>query len=317
MIRNPLEGVELTDEDKKSGVFFLEKYLVITPRPVSAASAAQDLEERYPTQYRGVTGIKQFQDELRSYSGDTDRLISESMGNAQVILEDSSDSQYVGSIGIKFGVRLCYSPPKSFSASGATTVDRAFRAKPLEGYAGSAYYFPVASYEQDISDRKLSEIDLEDPNLGEELKCYVDRLSMTEEFDFFVNKLLMTRRVSSMMAIYFYDGFIDSLGLGENEREEGKESRGNERWKGKILDDTKDRCRALFASFYRTMDTDKNSTREARERNTKGLFANLMPKGLFNIDGSVKWWQRARIVDRPYDRDGKDCANELMDIFGG
>ena len=314
--QNPLDNVSISEEDKQSGVFFLEKYLVITPKEMSAATIAQDLEIRYPTQFSGVTGIGEFQQEMRSYQGDLSMNISEALGNARISTGDESLLEYDGSIGIKFGVRLCYAPPQGFQATEVTPQDRAFKAKPAEGYAASAYYFPVAKYEQDIMDRKLEELNLDDKNLGEDLKCYVDRLTMTEEYKLLINSLLVTQRVPSLIAFYLYDGFIDSLGLGENEREEGKESRGNERWKGKILDDTKDRCRALFASFYRTMEKDKDSLREARDSNLKSIFGNLMPKGLFNIDGSVKWWQRSRIVDRPYDRDGKDCADDLNDIFG-
>jgi hypothetical protein len=318
LMTNPLEGISLTDEEKQSGVFFLEKYLVVTPKRLTAAQVAQEgLTEVYSTQFEGVTGIREFQDELRAYSGNKELLVSEAMGDASLILDPSERPfDYQGSIGIKFGVRLCYSPPEGFEVPNATTKDRAFRAKPAEGYAGSEYYFPVAKFEQDISDRKLSEIDLNDSSLGEDLKCYVDKLALTEEFDFFVNKLLATRRVSGLVGMYFYDGFIDSIGLGQDEREEGNENRGNQKWKGKILDDTKDRCRALFASFYRSMDSEDNSIQNSRDKNRRALFSNLMPNGLFNIDGSVKWWQTLRLVDRPFDRNGKDCAEDLIDIFG-
>jgi hypothetical protein len=42
-----------------------------------------------------------------------------------------------------------------------------------------------------------------------------------------------------------------------------------------------------------------------------------MPKSLFKFDRSVKWWQTRRRTDRPYDMNGKDCANEFLDLFGG
>jgi hypothetical protein len=307
---NPLDGLEITDDIKENGVFFLEKYVVVTPRDESTEFSA-DL--------KGVLSISELQDEIRNYQGDKEALISEVLGDAvEVLDENGSALTYDGSIGIKFGVRLCYSPPNNFSVSNATEFERAFKARPVEGYVGSANYFPVAKYEQDIIDRKLDELDLEDSNLGEDLKCYVDRLVISSEFDFMMNNLLMTRRVSSLAAIYMYDAFIDSIGLDSTEREEGSENRGSQNWKGAILDDTKDQCRALFASFYRSMDSDNNSIRETRQRNRKNLFANLLPSGLFNIDRSVKWWQLiTRIKDRPFNKDGQDCANDLVDIFGG
>ncbi len=82
-----------------------------------------------------------------------------------------------------------------------------------------------------------------------------------------------------MMAMYMYDAFIDSIGIDESEREEGRENRGNGNWKDKILDDTKDRCRAMFASFGRMMDRERDKKRDTRERDKGRLLKNLFPKG--------------------------------------
>ena len=306
---NPLEGVVLTNDEKTNGVFFLEKYLVITPKPLP-------LIQDYATSLSGVVSISEFKDELSQFQGDKDKLISEVMGNAEITEDGES---YEGSIGIKFGVRLCFCPPSGFSVPNAIEFDRAFKATAATDHPSSAYYFPVVKYEQDITDRLLSEIDLEDSNIGEDLKCYVDRLTLTEEFNLIFNSLLVTRKVPSLIGIYLYDGFIDSIGVSTTEREEGKENRGNGKWKSKILDDTKDRCRALFASNLRLTDADRDqeNTRE-RNRNRSALIRNLLPSGLINIDRSVKWWQlRTQVEDRPYDKDGNDCVNELAAMFGG
>ena len=93
----------------------------------------------------------------------------------------------------------------------------------------------------------------------------------------------------------------------------------NGKWKSKILDDTKDRCRALFASNLRVTDSDRDQeNRRERNRNRSSLVRNLLPSGLINIDRSVKWWQlRSQVEDRPYDKDGNDCANDLAAMFGG
>jgi len=114
-----------------------------------------------------------------------------------------------------------------------------------------------------------------------------------------------------------YDAFIDSIGIDPSEREEGPENRGRQKWKGKILDDTRDQCRDLFASFYRTMNASGKGGRSGREKVKRRMFKHLLPSGLFNLDNSVKWWQTRRLIDRPYDKDGKDCANDLVDLFGG
>jgi hypothetical protein len=310
-MQNPLEDLEITDEIKNNGVFFLEKYAVVTPKETRSRN--------FTTLLSGVVSITELQNEIRNFRGDKEILISEVLGDATEVLDENGNVlTYDGSIGIKFGVRLCYAPPSSFIVPNAIEFDRAFKAKPVEGYAGSAHYFPIAKFEPDIIDRKLSEIDLQDTNLGEDLKCYVDKLVSTSEFDLVINNLLITRRISGLMSIYMYDAFIDSLGLDSSEREEGAENRGNQKWKGNILDDTKDQCRALFASFYRSMDSDDDSLDETKEKNRKKLFSNLLPNGLFNIDRSVKWWQlRRRLEDRPFNKDGEDCVNDLAEIFGG
>lgn len=310
-VQNPLEDLEITDEIKNNGVFFLEKYAVVTPKGTRSSS--------FTTLLNGVVSITELQSEIRNFRGDKEILISEALGDAIEVLDENGNVlTYDGSIGIKFGVRLCYAPPSNFAVPNAIEFDRAFKAKPVEGYAGSAHYFPIAKFEQDIIDRKLNEIDLQDTNLGEDLKCYVDKLVSTSEFDLVINNLLITRRISGLMSIYMYDAFIDSLGLDSSEREEGSENRGNQKWKGNILDDTKDQCRALFASFYRSMDSDDDSLDETKEKNRKKLFSNLLPNGLFNIDRSVKWWQlRRRLEDRPFNKDGEDCVNDLAEIFGG
>lgn len=208
-------------------MFFLEKYLIITP---------STRDNAYPTSLDGIVSISEFKEELQAYEGNKEIMISEAMGNAEISEDGES---YEGSVGIKFGVRLCFCPPSGFSVPNAIEFDRAFKTSAATDHPSSAHYFPMVKFEQDISDRLLSEINLEDSNIGEDLKCYVDNMVLTDEFGLLFNSLLVTRKVPSLMAMYMYDGFIDSIGMSTTEREEGKENRGNGKWKGKILDDTK------------------------------------------------------------------------------
>ena len=126
------------------------------------------------------------------------------------------------------------------------------------------------------------------------------------------------------MAIYSYDGFINSLGLATGEREEGKEGRNKNilgldvGWEGRILDDTKKRLLNLFVSYYLSRDDEKQKDRKDRERNDiKDFLGRLVPASLINFDRSVRWWQLRRLQDRPFDKDGKDCAGTLADLFKG
>ena len=147
-------------------------------------------------------------------------------------------------------------------------------------------------------------------------------MTETDEFKFIFESLLITNKVSSLAAIYSYDGFINSVGLAGEEREDGKtgpnrNSLGMEiGWEGKVLKDTKKRLLDLFSSYYLTHEKDKDQERK-REGDRKQFLKNLLPDSLFNFDRNVRWWQLRRRSDRPFDKDGKDCANTLADIFKG
>ena len=48
------------------------------------------------------------------------------------------------------------------------------------------------------------------------------------------------------------------------------------------------------------------------------FLKNLLPDSIFNFDRNVRWWQLRRWQqDRPFDKDGKDCADTLADVFRG
>jgi hypothetical protein len=106
--QNPLDGLPMTTEElddiKKNGSFFFEKYLRVTEKPGSPLNNRGDL-------LTGVVNPSKFMNFLKSKQGtfDADKPISEYFGNAKII-----DDKIIGSVGIKFGVRLCYVPPDDF-----------------------------------------------------------------------------------------------------------------------------------------------------------------------------------------------------------
>ena len=219
-----------------------------------------------------------------------DSYISDVLGDAELLLDENrTPFGYTGSIGIKFGVKLAY--------DGLT----------------------LAKFEQDIQDRTFEQLlaDIENSTtFGEDLKCYIDNLITSQDFDLVVNILLPTRRVGSISGIYMYDGFIDSVGIDNSERND--KNRGREAWKGRVFDDTRDKLRDMFAASLR----DKGDTKAERDRHNKdkrkrAKLKNVMPDTLVQFDRSVKWWQVRKRTDRPYDLDGEDCANDLIDLFGG
>ena len=177
---------------------------------------------------------------------------------------------------------------------------------------------PIASFEQDVLDKKMSEINLEDENFGEDLKCYIDNLVQTEDFKTIFEYCFSPQTYCSLFAAYSFYGFFESIGKDEENAEESDEdpSRLKEQWKYRVFDDTKKALRKTFNSIYRT-DDDEPEERAGRdkERNAKYL-SNLMPNAFLNLDPSVKWWQSLRITEvKPFDADGKECLNAFQKMF--
>ena len=86
-------------------------------------------------------------------------------------------------------------------------------------------------------DVQIKDIDLEDPNMGEDLKCYVDRLSEEESFVTLFEKVFKTKSFTSLFGIYSYQNFIESIG--KLEVEEDRQIFVSQGWKKRIFNDTK------------------------------------------------------------------------------
>jgi hypothetical protein len=315
------------------GFFYLEKYVRVV----------------------GVTGdeviynIKEFQELLRSLNFDPDSMISDNFGNAVI----TSETDYTGSIGIKFGVRLVYCPPADFDFDVPSNYkdERTFKLAPVEAKLvfSDAFYkgleimpdfiqekleglleevtlpmpnasnpIPIAVFEQDILDRKISDINLDDDNLGEDLKCYIDNLVETEDFKLLFEYCFPIKTFCSLFGIYSYYGFFESIGKDEENKDESDEdpAKLKEKWKYRLFRSTKRQLRRTFNSIYRT-DDDVKEERKRNDRDKSARFlANIMPQTFLNLDASVKWWQSLRIVDvKPFDADGEECLNAFQKMF--
>jgi len=308
---------------KEMGGLFLQKYIRIVQKE-ETIGLQQNQEPRgtgidRKINLEGMVSFDEFRTAIGDFAGDKTQHISDLLGDAVAIPELDT---YDGSIGVKMGVRVCYVLPQGvnpFSSSeealGAAKAINEDKAYFTNDDNGLSYFVPLAHYEQDIKDRTIEEINIEDEDFGEEIKCYFDKMVETDEFKFIFESLLITNKTSALAAIYSYDGFINSIGLGTDERSDEKE-RKRDHWKGRMLDDTKKRLLDLFSSYYLTHEKNKDQERE-REEDRKQFLKNLLPDSLFNFDRNVRWWQLRRRTDRPYDKDGKDCASTLADIFKG
>jgi hypothetical protein len=317
----------------RSGIFYLEKYL----RVISKDGTEQ------------VYNIREFQDVLRERTDiDGTLKISDYFGDAVPI----STVGYEGSTGIKFGVRLNYSPPSSFNyqTPEGREQERTYKMtvpkikirlnedfycsfvktlpeivqEPLLGMLNDiemevpslSKSFPVVTFEQDIRDRPIQELDLNDKNFGEDLKCYIDKLVEQDDYKLLFDYLFPSRSYVSLFGMYSYYGFFESVGEDENERDEDAKGMANENWKSSVFRRSKETLRDLFNGAYRTDNEVKEERRNSRKQRDSRFLKNILPGAYLNIDPSVKWWQLFRIVDsRPFDADGKDCQNEFQKLF--
>ena len=314
-LNNPLEGVSTTQEKydlaKQIGGFFVEYYYTFQKK---------EGDTRNTVDFEGLKSIKEFKELIETMSYKSANL-SDYFGNAKIV-----EGKIEGSIGVKFGVRVNYIPPSTlFNSKGASNFKdtRTLSLQPatisVDGndtnYNESRSFFTIASYERDVVDKRFDEIDLSNPSLGEEVGCYIEELAKTKEFKFFFNKLLITSKIPALLGIYYYDGFIESVGLSESERGEFIGSKGP--WKERILKQTKEQLADMFKSNYFSEERKifKNNFdffKRSRDRTRKNIMPNLRK----NLDKSVKRKQLRKEVSRPYDKFGNEHISPLDGLLG-
>ena len=314
-----IEGTDLDTQaiaqDLEKGFFYLERYI----RLIGTTGQEQ------------VFNIKEFQQFIRNSSFDPESYISQNFGNAGILA-----GTLAGSIGIKFGVRVVYCGPsggmgvqfsrpdnyiseRTYSHGlGEITVRKEGQEDIKIPIHNSMNPIPIAVFEQDVTDKKMSEINLEDENMGEDLKCYIDNLVETKNFNLLFEQIFPVKSYVSLFGIYSYYGFFESIGKDEDNEEENQEdpSKLQEGWKSKIFRNTKKELRKTFNSIYRT-DDDAQEERKGRNKDRDTQFLkNLVPQINLKLDVSVKWWQSFRIVDfKPFDPDGNECPNAFQKMF--
>lgn len=280
-----------SDSFPTKGAMFLEKYI----RTISKDGAEQ------------VMTIKEFEQLITSPSRfEENSKLSDHFGNATVL-----NGEFYGTIGVKFGVRLIYIPHKD---SGITSnLDSA---KERVGKIGNYHHIPLAHYEHDVLDKAIKDIDFDDENMGEDLKCYVDKLAETDDFKFMFETIIKTTTFTSLFGIYSYYNFFESIGLGPNEVEEDRQKKIKGKWKRKIFDDVKTTLKKQFRSTYRSDDDEYEGSRQEKRQFDAQWLSNLLPESYIGLDGSVRWWQSARIVSvKPFGKDGDDCLNDFQKLF--
>ena len=180
---------------------------------------------------------------------------------------------------------------------------------------------PIVVYENNVLDKKISEIDLDDENMGEDLKCYVDKLVMQEDFKLLFDFCFPIRSYVALYGIYSYYAFFPSIGQDESEIDQDVAQTpfnafSGDGWRGKVFNKTKDTLWDLFNATYRT-DDDVDEERQRRSKDEYAKFLkNILPVGYINLDSSVSWFQQFRIINtNPFDADGRDCKSAFQKLF--
>ncbi len=273
------------------GVMFIEKYV----RTISKEGHEQVLTVSEFEQL--VTTTDRF---------DQNSKLSDHFGNATIL-----NNEFNGTIGVKFGVRLIYVPHKDLGIS--SNLDES---KERVGKIGDNHHIPFASYEHDVLDKQIKDIKFSDENMGEDLKCYIDKLVETDDFKFIFETIIKTTTFSSLFGIYSYYNFFESIGLGPNEVEEGRQKKIKNKWKRKIFYDVKTTLKKQFRSTYRSDDDELENNKQEKRQFDAQWISNLLPNSYLGLDGSVRWWQSFRIVDiKPFNKDGDDCLNDFQKLF--
>jgi hypothetical protein len=280
--------------------------------------------------------------------------ISNVLGDARIIYDDNGRPKgYRGSIGIKYGVRVTYVPPTNnfmspyrsisnnqqeiaqqekafYLPQPAVTIKDGNREKEVN-ISGARYLIPLCSYEKDILDRPLTELDLNDGNFGEDLKCYIDELVKTDGFKFLFDVCLPVNRASFMAAFYSHNTLIASvfkdpdeiglrLGQVDEESEEMTEDDPDMPIGDSMMDRSKEEARKLFRSFYQKEDGESSDDIQSTEdSNYNKAIRNLIPQAFLNLDTKFatrpKFWQIRRIEEKKTDEDGNLCKSVYQKIF--
>ena len=121
---------------------------------------------------------------MQQYSQDSS--ISDVLGNAEVV--NIYERIYSGTIGVMFGVSLNYKDEV------------------------------ICSYEKDIEDVRIIEIQGLGENLNQDVQCFFEKMIESAEGELFFKHCLKVEKVASLSAIFFMKNLIPSLGKDGDER---------------------------------------------------------------------------------------------------
>lgn len=194
---------------------------------------------------------------------------------------------------------------------------------------GSRYSFPLMRFEQSLQDGPLADLAEMDDNLNQDLKCYIDRLVESNEFELIMDKILDIKRVPSVLMTMTYDSWVPSIGAkGSDERNEPEVPEAYEDVADEPpkytdteavthFNDSRAECRKLFISNYKRDDFDPPNEEEDYDfvkDTTSRLMSDTFSAVLYGDD--VPFWMKWRVLkENPDDEDGNPCGNFFSKLF--
>ena len=349
LLENSLSSQE-KQNIKQSGGLYLEKYLRAVPKIPESTNALGLTVAQTPGQIAeatavsrpdnlpsGIQNIQEFIDFLNTQEIPDDVNISDWFGDAKISSE--VEEGYTGSIGIKFGVRLIYIAPEEFTNS-INLLERSDLSEIIEKSkqektfvinmpsVGPCLHLPLATYEKDIIDVKLSSLKTATEDFNQDLKCFIDGLAQSEEYNLILNKILNVKKIGSALACYSDLNFVPSIGLGQGERREPDISVFADLFGGDIdlpdaddrsdfFNDSRSECRKIFVSNYKRNDFDPpNEEEEIDELSLVAQKALAKSYAATALTEEVSWLTRRRIKpNKPTDKEGKECQNQFGGLF--
>ena len=338
----------------KNGQFFIEKYIRVNDRELSAEDSLNDARQSIANRsnlMRGVVPIGAFKDYLRSLQAnpvnpDRDDLISDFFGDLEFTYDEynprtgkpmGEPTGIKGETGLSYGLRISYMPPASFAPRLSnvnfdpelTLREKSFNFVSMGLLGGSSddptsemtkFAIPLASAEIPLVDESLKQFTSENSVNKLDLECLVNELIKTPEFQLLFDNCFSLSQMTSFVSAHVYSCFLDSIGdvdgwaKGEALVDDDDTF---ENWDGKILDKTKGALRRVFAGVYNSQDFEDEEAEEDK-KSFDELFKLMNPfRGLLNLGslGLNRWALRRLVFDNPFDEEGEECTVELRDLL--
>jgi len=237
-------------------------------------------------------------------------------------LEDNGHIHNIPMSGWKFGLRICYMPTKAshgpFVEMNRELItqeqimnNKAFSVTDKEG--NNRVLIPIASAELPIPDQEFTNFD---PN-SYDVYCLIEELVKTPEYKTLFKYIFPIPRYTSLLAIQSAMCFMDSIG------NKGYPSEGGDMYevaggkKGKkfykwvrgpqAFKESRQKAKILFTSIYEAAQAIDFDASNQTDPNRGPTSVRELIKPKVNFEDGLRWWERGRLLSRPFNKDNDEC----------